>query len=608
MNTHNKTPQKKLLMISFTSLLCNSAYSHAANQENIDEIKRQQLRAPINTEQVSSINSYTGRIGASTVDAITGGTGTNLAIIETNLQLAAGQLSTTLGNIEGSGFATTTDSLHAISTAIGGLDVQTITDAATSISASATEIETSATNISASATEIATVTANLLTTVEFSDTVVLLGSSQASPNNDPSFIYADFHSLGQTSGDVSNLNVRLTAIDNAITAIPTTSLTPIEGPSYLTAKNSLAALAGTGALPNGSGSTNTFNPATQSLADITGAGFATATDSLVAIKNAITNIPTTSLANLGSSGTGANADPSFIYADFHSLGAGVTDVSSISSQFSTVNNAINALPTNTELGSALAAQTLVLQGTNDTQTLTTLATAISSIPTTSLAPIEGPAYLTAKNSLAALAGTGALPNGSGSVNTFNPATQSLADIAGAGFATADNSLVAISTAIASIPATDISTLATINQVNLLGKIGDTSGIYTQFTNVQKSLAFIVAQLIGDPIVAVDQAATNASLKTTVTVSNADSTVAYQNAINAALISATTAIATATQSAANTQAAINLVATAITQFNALATTLAGDGGYVTSGYSAPEINAALAQLNTGLAYLLLNQVA
>lgn len=486
MNTHNKTPQKKLLMISFTSLLCNSAYSHAANQENIDEIKRQQLRAPINIEQVGAINAHTGRIGESTIAAITGGTGTNLAIIEANLQTAAGQLSTTLGDIEGVEFDTTTDSLHAISDAVASI--------------------TSVSNITS-----------------------LGGSGTSGQATDVSYIYSDFASLGQTSGDVSNLNVRLTAIDQAIANIPDTNLSVLEGPDYSTANNSLAALAGTGALPNGSGSTNTFNPATQSLADIAGAGFATADNSLVAISAAIANIPATDLAPI-EGGTLANP-------------------------FDTATDSLYAISNN-----------------------------LISVPFATQAQVT-------------TLGTSALAT-----------SAQAADIQGLDFDTANNSLVAISDAIANIPATDISSLATIAQVNNLGTVSDTSGIYTQFTNLQKSLAFIVAQLIGDPIVTVDQAAAYEPLTTAVTVSNTDSTVAYQDAIDAALAAAATAIATATQTSANTQAAIDAVVIAITAFNALATTLANDGGYVTSDYSAAEINAGLAQLNTGLAYLLLNQVA
>ncbi len=115
----------------------------------------------------------------------------------------------------------------------------------------------------------------------------------------------------------------------------------------------------------------------QDIEDIKGIGFDSTDNSLVAISEAIANIPTTSLYALGGSNKdGQPVDPSYIFSDFASLGSGINnDVSAISSQFATVNSNIAALPTTADIHllatSVQATDILNNQATQGTSTLAT---------------------------------------------------------------------------------------------------------------------------------------------------------------------------------------------------------------------------------------------
>jgi hypothetical protein len=132
--------------------------------------------------------------------------------------------------------------------------------------------------------------------------------------------------------------------------------------------------------------------------------------------------------------------------------------------------------------------------------------------------------------------------------------------------------------------------------------------------MQQTLALLVNQLIGDPIIAALQPSLdNPALTTTVTMVSDGfgdiPLVTYQAALATALSDATAAATATTQIYENTNTAIASLAAANSAFTFLALqwlVLNPTGGGPTSAYSAAQIQNALAGLNSALAYLLSQQ--
>ncbi|MGZ6255225.1 MAG: beta strand repeat-containing protein [Candidatus Chromulinivorax sp.] len=136
-----------------------------------------------------------------------------------------------------------------------------------------------------------------------------LGSSQ-----DSSELYSNFVHLGNT-GDVSNLNTRLTTIDTNLAAKATSAqATDIQGTNFDTTTDSLHTISGK--VATATGLTSAVAPLATSaqvttaqtniqgtagtdgltLGAIEGTGFTSSTNSLVAVKNAVTTLGTSALA------------------------------------------------------------------------------------------------------------------------------------------------------------------------------------------------------------------------------------------------------------------------------------------------------------------------
>lgn len=243
----------------------------------------------------------------------------------------------------------------------------------------------------------------------YSNLITLGGSGKGGQPTDISYLHSDLSSLGDGDADISQISSQFTILN--------TDFANIEG----TGKS-------------GSGSTNTFNAANNSLADICGASFKTGTNSLaqLATSSALATVDT-HVTTLGTSALATTTQASTIITDITNLGRSSGDISNVYTQFNTIEGAS-------------------FNGTTDS--LHAIATAISNIPSSDLTVIEGPAYTTAANSLASLAGTGTGVGKSGSTNTFSAALNSLADMCGTSFTTGRNSLAAISGSASFVPGTD----------------------------------------------------------------------------------------------------------------------------------------------------------
>jgi hypothetical protein len=613
MNTHTKFSRQRILTVLATTFLFHTTYA-ANNKQPFQEpsvSKKRQTRAfpqASAQNQVEQINANTNRAVRDSTTVITGGTGTTL----NDISAQVGELGEQIGEV-----------LPELNIAIGELEV-----AAGEIETAAGEITAAATSLTASAEELASIVDDLATSTQANEILDELNTIEGGEDFD-----AETDSLH--------------AIAAAIAGIAPINLTGIEGPGFTSASNSLASISGTGVL--GSGSSNTFDPTKNSLADMCGTGFVSDINSLV-------NLATS--AALGAPvGASISADIAAVQADVDTIltnqsTQGTAALATFDVQASQ-GDTISAI--NTAVITNIPATLADIEGGEDfvaeTDSLHAISVAIGEITPTDISTLAtiiqvnnlGSEFDTSSlyNDIVALGNTGDISNINTRFNTVDTAIDALptnaelatalsplattvqlnsavADIEGEGFVSADNSLVAITDAIANIATTaNITTLGTPSDVSgiyddfvNLGTPSDISGIYARLSNMQQTLAFIVAQLIGDPIVAVDQAATNPTLTTTVTVtgSHVSETATYNADITIALAAATFAIGTTTQTYANTTTAIGALATAILSFNNLANALAADSNYVTSGYSAAEINAALVQLNTALGYLLTQQVA
>lgn len=182
----------------------------------------------------------------------------------------------------------------------------------------------------------------------------------------------------------------------------------------------------------------------------------------------------------------------------------------------------------------------------------------------------------------------------------SPTSAQVAAIEGVGFVAGVDDLHSISNSIA--------TLATVADVANLGTSMDVSGIYASLSSLQVALALIISQQSINPVAQVSIVGNNIALTTPVVNPDvAGSSLqlsAYTTALSFAQAAITVALAPVSQSRSATSAAINALATATTDFNALVSQWQADGfvGPVASP-SAAAISAALSQLNASLQYLL-----
>ena len=621
MNRHTQFSRKRILTIAVTTLIISSNDIHTKNNEKSKQTNTRAISAPSTTDIATNINGFTGKTATQIVTAITGGDNLNLSDINAKIDDIENELETIVPELQ----AVVTD----------------LTTAATDIEQAATSIEQAAVDLQASATELQALIGDLATSEQVAAVTTTLQGSNTSAN------LTDIEGDGFDAATDS-----LVAISHAIATIsPTVDLTPIEGPLYTTANNSLAALAGTGSIiGGGSGSTNTFDPAINSLADICGDAFATADNSLVAISAAIAGIsPITGFATYDQvNNLGTISDTSSVYADFQSLGAGGSDVSSISSQFDATNALINALPTDSDIAllATLANQELQATSAGLTSAVNDIEGSGFVANTNSLVNICGPSFTASKNSLSVISGG----------SSFAPATDSLHAIAVSGI----NSLATVNTNVTTLGTSALATAAnlattntTVNTINtnvntansLLTAIegtnfaGGTDSLHnisnntisvpfatqasfnsfqtevnTQFASVQNSLIALIAKTFGDPVKQVVSAKNAAFLTTPVTSTDTNEAAItlltnYNTARFAALNACATATLAATQSYTATTNALDLVNTAIDAFNALATQWATEGtpeARPSSAYSAAQISAALILLNESLQNLQSNQ--
>jgi uncharacterized coiled-coil protein SlyX len=489
MNTHTKFSRQRILAIVVTTFLFNSTHAHAADNEQPSEsLQNQQTKAfsnPTATNQVATINSHINSV----IQASTLATSVQLGEISAQLETVVPGIEEALAELD--------TSLEELNTAVAALQ--------TDIDALEVEIN-----------NLETVVADIPTLTEIQDaldaqTAVLQGED-----------------LGE---------VDMTVINDAIADLPT---------------NEEFAIA---------------------LAEIEGIGFVSADNSLVAITAAIAAIPATdistlaTLANQQSQGTDALA--TLAGQALQATASGLTSavaplatsagLTAATDSASYLGVAIDALPTNTELQDALDAQTLALQGATTSNTLTAvrgdgtgiiIAGGTTMTPDTNdlssiargIASIKGSGY-SSSNSLAIIASqVGLLTNPTYGLSAIETAVTTLgtdalatlanqglqatsaglnsavADIEGEGFVSADNSLVAISDAIAAIPATDISTLATLTNQTTQGLVplatsaqaadiltAVQTDIPTDITNATNSTSYLGT--------AIDNLPTNAELAT-----------------------------------------------------------------------------------------------
>jgi hypothetical protein len=561
----------------------------------------------------------------------------NLGNVETDISSISAQFTAT----QGATFDPATDSLVAISTNIGApAGFMTVASGLYSI-IGAPVYQTIAENIGAPS---------------------YIGMTEVEPS---SGLYAELDSIQGTS--FSSSTDSLHAISNAIAALPfSDAIADIEGDGFVSADNSLVAI--TAAISSNRG------VITDDLSDIKGSGFDSAADSLVAIQNNIDSWMSgigTMIINLGT-----NSDDSGIVYQFEDTRTAITNATNATA--TNISNSTSATATNITTSQGVVTSAIT-SGTNATATnisnstsatatnitnatspLATSAQVGSLVNTNGTATIGGilgnPGMSTGAASISAAIGTpaaasvsadiallGVIGNGTttatglyaqdyaikgtndntatavsggtsytASTNNLSSLAKSLSQIEGSGFTSA-NSLVNLATA--SSIGTPVNTGGTQTIAGILGDAANNS-IVNRLTTMQQTLALLVNQLIGDPIIAsLNPSRNNPALTTTVTstdtANNAAALLAsYNAALATALTDAATAATAGTQTYAHTNTAIGSLATANSAFSNLANAWLANhptGGGPTSAYSAAQIQNALAGLNSALAYLLAQQV-
>ena len=411
MTTNKKHSLKKFLIIAATGMFLN-AHAIKASENNTQPMIEVSNDPAVTKNLYSNVTSLGTPSDVSGLysDIVTLGNTGDISNLNNRLNTLNTQV-TTLGTSALATLAQAVDILAAVETNIPD-DITSATDAGSYLGGAVAAVQTSVND--------------LPTNTEFNDAVALLATSvqagniltaiDAVPTNaelttalntqtsalqgaddvDMTVLQADIVGLG-TAGDISNIYTCFTNLNTAVADVPTNTELGTALDSQTLALQ---------------GATNT-----NTLTAIAGSGFNTTTDSLEAISNNLISVPFATAANLATAQSAITT-----------LG---TTALATSLQAGNILTAIDAVPTNAELTTALNAQTSALQGATNTNTLTAIAgssfTSANSLVNlathTDATNIQGTYFATNTNSLDAISGN----FNYGSPN-FDPETNSLAAI------------------------------------------------------------------------------------------------------------------------------------------------------------------------------------